>query len=101
MGNGGGLLVIGAICWLALGAYLVGALLRRAEVTRAVGESVNTLAFLLYVLGAGASAVVVLSYVNDSDLLMVATLYGIVTGVPLLVCAIQFHFRAPRRKRDY
>jgi hypothetical protein len=100
MGNAWGLLVIGAICWLALLAYLTGALLRRAERTRTFGTSLNRLAFLLYVLGAGATAVVVLSYVADSDLPMVATLYGIVTGVPLLVCAIQFHFRAPQRKRD-
>jgi hypothetical protein len=101
MGNGGGLLFIGALCWLALGAYLTGALLRRAEVTRAVGESVNTLAFLLYVLGAGATAVILISYVNDSNLPMVATLYGAVVGIPLLVCSIQFYRNASKRKRDY
>jgi hypothetical protein len=101
MGNGGGLLFIGAICWLALGAYLTGALLRRAEVTRAVGESVNTFAFLLYVLGAGATVVILISYVNDSNLPMVAALYGAVVGIPVLVCSIQFYRNAPKRKRDY
>lgn len=101
MGNLQGLLFIAAVCWLALGGYLLGALLRRAQVTRALGETLNKMAFVLYVLGVGATAVILSSYINDSDLPNVAMLYGALVGIPVLVCSIQFYRLASKRKRDY
>ncbi len=101
MGNGGGLLFIAAVCWLALGAYLIGAMLRRAELTKSIGEGMNKFAFVLFVLGTGMTALIVLSYVNTSDFFTVAGLYGMFVGIPVLVCAIQFYRTMPRRKRDY
>lgn len=101
MANGQGLLFIMATCWLALGAYLIGALLRRVELTRAIGEVVNKLAFVLYVLGTGMTAVIVLSYVNKSDFSTVASLFGIAVGLPVVLCSIQFYRAIPKRKREY
>ena len=101
MGNGQGLLFIAAVCWLALGTYLLGALLRRAELTRSIGETVNKVAVVLYVLGTGLTALILLSYVNTSDFFMVAGLFGAFVGIPVLVCSIQFYRAMPKRKRDY
>lgn len=100
MANGQGLLFIAAVCWLALGAYLVGALLRRVALTRSIGDAVNKLAFLLYVLGTGMTAVIVLSTVNTSEFMTVASLFGIAAGLPMLVCSIQFYRARAKRARD-
>lgn len=101
MANGQGLLFIAATCWLALGAYLLGALLRRVALTRSIGHVVNKLAFVLYVFGTGMSALIVLSYVNKSEFTTVASLFGIFVGIPVLVCSIQFYRAIPKRTRDY
>jgi hypothetical protein len=100
VGNGKALLFIAAVCWLALGVYLVGALLRRFELTRKCGQVITKIAFVLYVFGAGAGLLIVLSTINSSDLANVAMIYAIFAGFPVLVCSIQFFELARKRKRD-
>jgi predicted PurR-regulated permease PerM len=56
---------------------------------------------VLYVLGTGLTALILLSYVNTSDFFMVAGLFGAFVGIPVLVCSIQFYRAMPKRKRDY
>lgn len=87
-------------CWLALLLYGVGALLRRAELTRATGETVHAFAFSLYALGTGITVLFLLTYMFDADLVDALSATGAVVGVPVLACSFLFFRRAQRRKRE-
>jgi hypothetical protein len=99
MGNLYALVFVAGACWLALLMYLVGALLRKVDASRALGETIHTFAFSLYVLGGGITALFLMTQLGDNDFVDALKGAALIVGFPILVCSIQFFRLAQQRKR--
>ncbi len=100
MGNLKFLLVLAAICWLSLLLNMLGVFLKRFVFTRKLGVIIQWQAFILYLLGLGATgALCYFSIVERKDWQAIVLTVCVVTAVPLVAATIQFYRIARYRKK--
>lgn len=102
MGNGIILIFIVATCWLSLGAYLVGASLRRFEASRSVGDTIHGLAIVLFGLGVASIALSLLMMIGSPEAIREGFgVLALIVGFPLLVVSVQLYRLRQRRPAAY
>lgn len=102
MGNGVVIIFIVASCWLSLGAYLVGASLRRFDASRSLGETIHWLAIVLYALGLGSMALSFVMMIGSREGALEA--FGVlaaIVGFPLLLVSVQLYRLRRRPQASY